>query len=270
MAESPPPPQSAPVNETVFGVHFAPLPKLTCAHLGWFWRDQLGSEWPHVVETVALPDQPEVFGASPGWTVPGIQFKIESAPSVRLQISNQKRDRMLQLQGGRLHYNWQKTDGPYPLYPALRDEFLAHYAAFAKFVEQASVGRLVPTQWELTYVDFEPPGRLWRTPAEWHKVLPGIIAKGPSNEATELEVYGGDWRYELRPRRGRLYIQVNLGNVRTDKTPGLMLQMTARGPISKESQPDLAHGLDFAHERITNAFVEITSPEARSAWGLDK
>jgi uncharacterized protein (TIGR04255 family) len=258
-----------PVVETVLGVHFAPLVGLTSGHLGWFWREYLGEEWSQTKDAIQLQEQLEVFGAPPGWAPPGIQVNVRTLPpSPRLQITNRAGDRMVQLQSNQFHYNWQKRDGVYPSYHTVRSEFDAHFNRFREFVAQAKVGELVPIQWELTYVDHVPRDSQWGGPTGWGKVLPGLLGTQKTSQEIRLETLGGDWHYEIPPQRGRLHVTVNLGKVGEGGEPGLLLQMTARGPISKESGLDLAAGLELGHEVIVGTFMDLTSEEAHRAWGL--
>jgi len=80
-------------------------------------------------------------------------------PGTRLQITNRAGDRMVQIQPNRFHYNWKRVGGHYPSYSQVRQEFDQHLALFARFVEEEGLGPVVPSQWELTYVDYVPPGR---------------------------------------------------------------------------------------------------------------
>jgi uncharacterized protein (TIGR04255 family) len=259
--------ENAPIVEIALGVHFAPLAKLSSGHLGWFWS-RMGRDWTSGVDAMPLPQQLELFDVPSGWVMPGIQFMVGSTPSVRLQVMNEGKDRMVQLQSSRLHYNWRKAAAPYPSYQVIRDEFISWYNAFRTFVAEKSIGEVTPLQWEVSYVDYQARGDLWQSPADWYRILPGLLGPGPSNEAAKIEVASGEWRYELVPRRGRLYINVNLGTASDATEPGLLLQTTARGPISKEEGFDLSRGLDFAHDRIREMFLSIISEQAKTTWGL--
>jgi len=55
-----------PVNETVLGVQFDPLPRLSSAHLGAFWAS-LGTDWPVVNDAPELEQQFERFGKGEQW-----------------------------------------------------------------------------------------------------------------------------------------------------------------------------------------------------------
>jgi hypothetical protein len=84
----------------------------------------------------------------------------------------------------------------------------------------------------------------------------------------QVEAFNGEWHYEIVPQRGRLHIAPALGKFRDKPEPGLTLQMTARGPISREEGFDLGSGLDRGHEAVVQAFLNIVSDEAKRAWGL--
>jgi hypothetical protein len=150
----------------------------------------------------------------------------------------------------------------------MRAEFKVLFAGFLKMAADANLGEVVPNQWELTYVDHIPRGSLWDTPADWHKVLPGMLAARAGFTGSRLEGFSGEWHYEIEPRRGRLHLGVQ--HVRVASTGGtevLQLRTTARGPIRKDPGWDLDAGLELGHDVVRNAFLEITSPEAQRAWG---
>lgn len=254
-----------PVIETVVGVQFAPLEDLTSAHVGWFWKKYLDSKWEKVAEVVPLPDEFERFGPIP--TGP-VRFKLEPIKfPARLQISWGNNGRMIQIQPTRFHYNWNRVGGEYPRYKSVREEFDRSFETFCRFVAEANLGEVVPNQWELTYIDSIPQGSLWTTPADWHDVLPGLFSPGGRPGGVPLESFGGEWHYEIPPRRGRLHVSVQLARVGNDPTPVLLLQTTARGPIGTQGAASLEEGLELGHGAAVETFVEITSDKAHKAWG---
>jgi uncharacterized protein (TIGR04255 family) len=256
-----------PIVETALGVQFAPLQGLTGAHMGKFWTE-LGSDWVKVIETQPISDQFESFNTPAQFVPLGTVITSITLPrGPRLQIFNQSNDRMIQVQSNRFHYNWQKAGEKYPSYRKVREEFDAMFARFTAFVAHAGLGEPIPNQWELTYIDFFPAGELWNSPKEWARLLPGLFGTFGGTDHVRLETFTGEWHYEIAPQRGRLHIAPTLGKVTASNKEGLALQMTARGPISKESPLDLGQGLDLAHEIIVQTFLDITSAEAQKAWG---
>jgi uncharacterized protein (TIGR04255 family) len=174
---------------------------------------------------------------------------------------------MIQVQTTRLHYNWQKRKGVYPSYKEVRAEFDQTLQCFRRFVAEEGLGQINPNQWEITYIDFVPPGELWQSPVEWGQVLPGLLSKESPPKGLKLENPTAEWHYEIVPRQGRLHINVALGKVEGVAEGGLVLQTTARGPIGEGASPDLESGLSLGHDTIIAAFLNITSDEAQRAWG---
>ncbi len=257
-----------PIVELVLGVQFAPLANFTNGHLGWFWKRYLEEDWLRPADAVPIVDQFETFADQRRWGAPDFRLTVGPVASpTRLQIRNATGDRMLQVQPTRFHYNWLKKDQAYPTYGKLRGSFAEYFARFSRFVAEAGLGEIAPNQWEITYVDQISRRDLWQSPADWHKVLPGLLAPGPDIEGAGLESVGGEWHYEIKPRKGRLHVCVQYGKPAAEGEPTLMLHTTARGPIGKDSGLDLSAGLDLGHAVALRAFLKLTSADAQRVWG---
>jgi uncharacterized protein (TIGR04255 family) len=258
-----------PVVETVLGVHFKPIPGLTAAHAGIFWREVLGTDWPKAVDAPLLADQTEKFEGGLSWLGPGsvFQLALPHLSGSRLQVSSSAGDRMVQIQPNRFHYNWKSTGEDYPSYSKVRREFDHYFGQLARFVEDEGLGKISPFQWEVTYVDYVQPGELWHSLEDWHRVIPGLLGEAPRREGLGLETVSGEWRYEIAPKRGRLYINLALGKTAEKDTTGLLIQWTARGPVVGDTWDELGQGLDLGHDVLLRKFLDVTSPEAHKAWG---
>lgn len=261
---------SPPVLETVLGVQFDAVPNLTNAHLGAFWTE-LGSEWPNVQDAPLLEQQVEQFGSSQTWQHLGASLRLTQNPSARLQIRDKNNERMIQVQNGRLHYNWLGQAGPeYPRYRGVRPEFDKTWTAFREFLSSRSLAEPTPNQWEVTYVNHLPKGTVWAEPSDWFKLFPGLA--GPRSSATMLALvgFGGEWHFEIEGQRGRLHVRIWHGKVSIpDEREILRMELTARGPIDKDREGlSLDAGLDLGHEVIVRSFVELTSDEAHKYWGI--
>lgn len=267
MAERPPDFLRPPVIETVLGVQFIPSPKFTNAHLGAFWKN-LGDGWPEVSDAPPLPQEFERFGNEQVWREIGLlQLKIASTPSARIQIRNRERDRMIQLQNGRFHYNWLGHGGrAYARYPAIRQEFVERVEQLHRFLENSGLGELRPNQWEVTYVNHIPAGTIWSTPADWNRVFATSVNPPPQLHACRLDSVGGHWRYEIEPQRGRLHVELQHGREDPNGHDLLILKLTARGPASPDTTEFSVSGLDLGHEVIVNSFRQMTSAAARAFW----
>lgn len=255
--------ENPPVVETVLGVQFAPLPALTSGHFGWFWKSYLDPSWRTARDAPWLPDQFERFGDQPAAVVPLLHLVPADQPA-RLQISNAGDDRVIQVQRTRLLYNWRRREQAYPRHESALAEFKRHLDRFRAFAADAGLGELIPNQWELNYVNHIAQGRLWQSPADWSRILPGLLGRHTGQEGVRLESQASEWHFEIEPHRGRLHASVKHGRIRDAEV--LVLQLAARGPIGGDVGQTLDAGLELGHRVIVRSFVEWTSPEAQEYW----
>jgi uncharacterized protein (TIGR04255 family) len=258
-----------PIVELVLGAQFSPLTKMTAGHFGLFWKE-LPEEWTDPEDRPILVDQFELFD-HPRQAIP-VGFPIQLEPvrgPERFLLGHQNKDRLIQMQATRFHLNWRKRDGFYPSYKSLIGEFEEMFARFTAFTEKAALGRVNLNQWELTYIDAFPQGEHWQTPSDWARVLPGLFSNLFPLGGMELELghRAAEWSYEIKPKRGRLHIAAQQGLLGDDRKPGLMLQMTARGPIGKGGVETLREGLDLGHTIAVEAFLRVVAEDILKQWG---
>jgi len=258
-----------PIIELVLGVQFSALTKLRAGHFGQFWNE-LGNDWTDPEDGPPLEDQFELFDR-PKWSTPnGLRLRLEPfrLPG-RFLLRHKNKDRLLQIQPTRLHFNWRKREDFYPSYKRLVTEFEEMFTRFVGFVEKASLGPLTLNQWELTYIDAFPREEYWQTPADWSTFLPGLFGKLFPTDGLDLvlEHRAAEWSYEILPKRGRLHIAAYPGHVAEDKRDALLLQMTARGPVGEGGAETWRIGLDWGHDAAVGAFLRVVSDEAKKRWG---
>ncbi|MFW6155114.1 MAG: TIGR04255 family protein [Planctomycetota bacterium] len=260
-----------PVVETVLGIQFERLRGLTNAHLGAFWQS-MQAAWPRVNDAPPLEEQFETFGERGAWAR-ALRLKLTQSPSARVQMRNERGDRMVQVQNCRLDYNWiARPEQAYPRYRTVRPEFDESLEAFRQFVSKYSLGALTPNQWEVAYVNHILKGTVWNDPQDWPEVLrslPGLAA-GP--QRTKLESFGGHWHYEIEPQVGRLHVEIQHSVVEEPaKEEALVMKLTARGPIDAKEDPNGAidRGLNLGHDVIVSAFRDVTSPQAHQYWNRE-
>lgn len=251
-----------PVVEVVLSVQFEPL-GMTSGHLGWYWRDCLGENWPNVEDVSPVPDQIERFGEKRviGW--PRMGFKFKAGPTTnRLRISNSDKDRMIQIQDTRFIYNWVKKDGVYPRYKVIREEFDKCFNQFREYTTRAELATFKENQWEMAYVNHIPSGSLWNDSTQGEKVFPALLKHPIPYGGTNFESMIGEWRSEIPPKRGRLHVSLRFEEIKNADV--LVAQLTTRGPITIDQ--DLNTGLALGHETIVKAFIDISSQSAREYW----
>ncbi len=260
-----------PVIETVLGVQFDPLPKLGSAHLGAFWK-RLGSEWPNVTDAPPITPRFERFDDAGTWGEVGFPLKFTRDLSVRIQIRNAAGNRMIQVQNGRLHYNWLGGDGgEYPRYREVRPGFDRIWEEFQRFLAEEALGETRLNQWEVTYVNQIPKGLLWNSPADWAKLFRSPVTLSVGAAPVMLESFGGEWHYEIRPQRGRLHVLIQHGRLSGPASREVLrLTLTARGPIRGDGNDGLSldDGLNLGRAVIVRTFKDLTSDKAHACWGL--
>jgi len=260
-----------PVAETVLGVQFEELPNFKSAHLGAYWKTLSSNDWPVVDDASLLPQQFETFAESEKW-LKGIRVQVTSNPSSRLQIKSKSADRMIQLQNGRLHYNWLGAgDGEYPRYNKVKAGFSEELQRLTEFLEQNNIGKFQPNQWEVTYVNHIPKGTVWNAPDEWTFFRP--IGSVPTFDAlAEGESFTGEWHFVIPEQKGRLHVHwQHAKKNEPDQTAEefVRLTLTARGPLPTESESQgVFDGLDLGHETIVRSFKEFMTDSANEFWGL--
>lgn len=259
--------RTPPVVEVVLGVQFDPLPGFRNAHLGAFWKS-LGPDWPEVIDAPPLPPQFERFGETQTWAQAGARLTLTQGVDLRLQMKNSSKNRMIQVQNGRLHFNWLGHEGgEYPAYSQIRPAFQRTVAEFLEFLESESLDAPTPNQWEVTYLNHIPKGTVWESPSDWADLFPSLPMPRKSPSLVLLESFGGEWHYEIPPHGGRLHVQARHGST----SPGegaeiLLLNLTTRGPVSTWGA--LEDGLDVGHNALVHAFKELTSSRAHAHWEL--
>jgi uncharacterized protein (TIGR04255 family) len=256
-----------PLVETVLGVQFDSISGLSNAHLGAFWKT-LGPEWPYVSDAPPLEFEFEQFGESHIWSALGVQFRVTQDPATRIQIRNARKDRMLQIQNGRLHYNWLGHLGhSYPRFSVVQPEFDDLLSRLTNFLQAEKLEAPKFNQWEVTYVNQLGKGTVWSSPEEWANVfLPLGCTRQSLPGIGKFESFGGEWHFEIEPQRGRLHIKVQHGRTMPpEENEALIIKLTARGPINLE-QPALSVGLDLGHKSIVSSFISLTSENAQAYW----
>jgi uncharacterized protein (TIGR04255 family) len=268
-----------PVIETVLGVQFERLPQFRNAHLGLFWsfvRDNWSSDsvsdidWAHVRDAPPIEPAYEQFASRRDWTAigRGLRIGFTQDPATRILVRNEDKDRQIQLQNGRLHYNWLgHSGGAYPRFSAVMPEFAHTLKLLERFVDQHGLGAIKPDQWEVTYVNHIQLGTVWSKPSDWTELFRGMAGIPADTPGIRLESFGSEWHYEIPERRGRLHVQLaRRESEDREEADFLRMTLTARGPTGGVGLT-LDGGLDLGHETIVQAFADMTSDKAHRYWG---
>lgn len=262
-----------PVVETVLGVQFEPIKGLTTGHLGAFWKS-LGTEWPHVADAPLLDPAFERFGNEVRWESIGIKLRVQADHGSRLKITIKAEDRMIQVQNGRLHYNWLRgSAAEYPRYKAtIKPGFDETLKQFQTFLQREGLGPFQANQWEITYVNHLMKGEVWESPADWLALLGGLMPRDGLHETVKLESIGAEWHFEIQPRRGRLHLELQHGRAGDAEGPEMLtMKLTARGPVREGiGDASVDGGITLGHDVIVDTFKRLMSNAAHDFWEEDQ
>lgn len=270
MAQPLPSYSDPPVVETALSVLFKPIKGFGNAHLGLFWN-KMREEFPNVNDAEPIESQEEVFDGH-RQRLPKFRFST-SHQGARLQMEAADGHLMVQLQNGRLAFNWRRlVDGEYPRWTKVYPKFQGALAKFRDFLKAENLSPIEPTQWEVTDVNKFIRGREWDNITEWADVIPGLIGTATKLHAARLETTGANWHFILPEKAGRLHLDMThaFAGPESDAPEFLVLQLTARGGMDEEKGHNLAWGLGIGHEAIVKAFSEITGEAVQAKWGLEK
>lgn len=260
-----------PVVETVLSVQFQPLKRMSNAHLGLFWNRVRGI-YSKLQDVGPIEPQIELFGTErPRARFPQLRMTA-SHPAARLRMSSDDGHVMLQLQNGRLVFNWRRLDGEseYPRWTRVEPLFQDALRELTAFAQAEELGSIEPNQWEVAYVNFLIRGREWNAPSEWKDVLPGVIGTIDMVSMGGFESMGCHAHFALPDNAGRLHVEVTHGFAGPDEDADevLIVQLTARGGIDESR--DVSAGLALGRETIVRSFSQITGERVRTeVWGQE-
>lgn len=258
-----------PVVERILNVQFELLRGMSNGHLGAFWKS-LGSDWPLAKDAPAVEPQFEGFSEEDRWRRLGIALSMVELPGMRLQITNAVGDRMIQIQNGRLIFNWLKQEGrEYPDYPTVRAGFLDAIARFQRFAAAENLGEIKANQWEITYLNHILHGSVWNDAKDWRFFKPIGDVSGIGG-LTSLESLSQKLQYVISENRGRLHISWQHAKRNDDGRQMIVLNLTARGPIptTDSMERSLIDGIDVGHDAIVASFASYMSEKANAHWGI--
>lgn len=263
MDQSLPSFRKPPVIEAALSVQFQPLKGMSNAYLGLFWS-RVRQTYPKLHDADPIEPQIERFGTDvPRARLPHLRIAA-AHPAARLRMSSNDGHLMLQLQNGRLVFNWLRLDGgDYPRWTEVEPRFHTALRMLEAFVKDEKLGAIEPNQWEVTYVNHLVREREWLSQADWRNVLPGVIGTTDMISCGDFETIGTRMSYVLPNESGRLHIELSHGFTGPDDDASelLVLQFTARGGIGDGQ--DLAAGLKIGHEAIVRSFTQITGTRVR-------
>jgi uncharacterized protein (TIGR04255 family) len=252
-----------PVNEVVLGVHFESMERLGGPYIGLLWQE-FRARFAKLEEKPPLIFPIERFGSPVPSNSPSVEL-VESLPS-RVWFVNDSETELLQVQPDWFSHNWRKVkeEDEYPRYQRIRTSFYEELATFLSFIERENLGRVIPLQCEVTYVNLIPMANDF-TPADVITVFTPSYSDAflPNPESVNLAM-----RFVIGNGApiGRLHIVAAPVILRATGATALQLTLTARGKAAGETLDDMFGFLDVGHEWIVRAFTSITTTQMHEKW----
>lgn len=255
-----------PVIETLLGVQFAPLARLSASHLGLYWG-QIRKAYPTAELKPPLGPAVEQFGQQ----VPRpleIGVEIVSEPPLRIWFINESSTQLLQIQKDRFLRNWRrmKPEDVYPHYDTLKPKFVHEWDQFCDFLKGERVGVPQIDLCEVTYINHIPLGLGWETFGQAHKVVSVVKPRGNEGFLPEPEMVQMNSNYVMGDKQGRLYVGLQPALRNYDAREVLQLTLTARGKPASSALEDVLAWFDMGHEWIVRGFADFTTPEMHARW----
>src|SRR5712691_13141372 len=157
-----------PLVEVVNGIVFQPLAGLRIAHWGRLW-EEFKAEFPKCEHAPPLALD-GLASVNPDDIASGFPF----VP--RLWFINGTEDRLLQFQANRFYYNWRQKPQReiYPRFPEIYKGFEQLWKTFQGFSEREGLGKVLPKECELSYINHIPKEHGWSSPSDIKNILPDI------------------------------------------------------------------------------------------------
>lgn len=251
--------ENPPVIEVVCGILFKSLDDFSLPYIGQLW-EKFKPDYPSCQEAPPLMAKIEQFGELPPTE---IEFATD-LPIPRVWFVHEHGNAVIQIQRDRFLYNWRKAkhDDEYPRYETVKELFRRHLSTFKSFLDEASLGGIIPRQYEMTYINHIPQGEGWNSDEEAAKVFPDFAWRSkrgrflPNPEAVNIQT-----NFPLPEKMGRLHATIRTANRRSDSRPMLMLELTARGMPKDASVEKMWQWFDLAREWIVRGFADLTGEE---------
>jgi len=268
MAERPDLPdyKKPPVVEVALAVQFERLSALRTQHIGLLWSEYR-DRYPLVEEQPLIEPVYETFNKdSEGQK--RLSVRITETPVFpRCWFLNTERTRLIQVQNDRFIFNWRKIEGDeeYPRYKNIRSSFVKELEIFSEFIKQENLGKIVPDQCDVTYVNAIPTDE----DIENHSEISDVIRTFKldyKEDADLFQLSHEDTRIHSRfimPNEsgepvGRLHISIEPRYRTKDGLPIFLFKLTARGTPQPKDIEGILKFLDRGNVYIVTGFTAWT------------
>lgn len=144
---------------------------------------------------------------------------------------------------------------------------MEHYENFHKFLKDSGNEGISPNQWEVTYVNQIIQGELWNTLDDITEIFPWVSFPAHGIENQIADDYDFKTSLTIGDKLGRLHVSLKRARLGSGEGPdALILDLTARGPVSEGDGLNFEDGFDIGHVSIVKSFDSLISEEAKKHW----
>jgi hypothetical protein len=150
------------------------------------------------------------------------------------------------------------------------ERFRTAFGSLVEFTRSESLGGVVPTQCEVTYVNHIPAGTGWSNHGELDRVVTTWENRYSDGYLSVPEDVGFKARYRMDDEAGmplgRLHVALQPAYRAADGLPIFVLNLTGRGRPEPADHEGVFRLFDHEHEWIVRGFTSITTRKMHELW----
>jgi uncharacterized protein (TIGR04255 family) len=260
--------KSPPVVETVIGIHFRSLDKLSSAHQGILWERCFRSDFPVLQDRPPLDEVRERFGEEL-LAPPTIRWRISDRPDIpRLWAVSESGEHVVQIQRNAFFTNWLKSKdlAPYRFYVERKQDFCKKLELVENFLRDDNLGIIEPTSWVITYINHIEYGGLKQIGSEVHRIISSWSNQTSDDWLPQSDKLALEYAFPMPDNVGRLNVHLKPIIQRHDQKQMLRFELSARGSVQESTVKDALKWIDLGHEWVVRGFTSLTTPEMHIIW----
>lgn len=260
-----------PVIEVIYGVQFEPLKEWRTPLIGTLWQ-AIKDDYPKFKEMPVLAPVLERFDQTIPTEMAALEL-LDGPPLPRLFFLDSNENWVMQVQNDRFLHNWKrmKEEDIYPRFGSVSDRFFVAWEQFFRFLESQEVSAPNITQLEITYINHIPVEKGRTTIEEIEADFLDVCWQKSHDFLPPPETVTWTSSFLLPENKGRLHISLRPAQRRKDKSPVLLLELTARGIPNSTEMASIRSWFAMGREWIVRGFADITRQNVQQErWGRKK
>jgi uncharacterized protein (TIGR04255 family) len=270
MSEKLPDYERHPLDETVIGVQFEPLPKFSVQHIFQYWS-RIRDKYPRIEEQSILLHAIEKPTLEPIKNPAQVVLAGPTAPVPvsRFMFLDPTGNELVQVQTDRFMRNWRLLNGTeiYPRFNNLFAAFWREWEDFQVFLSEEKIDGPKVDQCEITYVNFIEISQIEGGLSGMENVFSAILKPKQGGFLPPPSAMKWESSYPLPVGQGRLHVAAMPNFRNRDFKLVVNFTLSARGSPEDASRDKLKIWFELAHEWIVRGFDDLTTAKMHKLWG---